>query len=98
MDRGETERWAERRRPFDRMEAKVVQLHLARPDSDARAVVHALRYAISFARLTAVRNRDGVDVDERDIESWRAENGFVLVNEYSLDAHLAWIVFRAPPP
>lgn len=63
MDRGETERWAERRRPFDRLEAKVVQLHLARPDADARPVVQALRYALSFARLTTVRASDGRDVD-----------------------------------
>lgn len=38
----------------------------------------------------------GVDVDERDVEQWRAENGFDLLNRYSLDAHVAWIVFRAP--
>lgn len=62
-DRAETDRWAERRRPFDRLEAKVVQLHLARPDPDARPVVQALRYALSFARLTTVRNADGADVD-----------------------------------
>ena len=32
----DTERWAARRRPFDRLEARVVKLHLERPDADAR--------------------------------------------------------------
>jgi hypothetical protein len=56
-------RWAERRRPFDRMERKLVELWLARPDAEARPVYDALRYALSFARLTVVRNAAGVDVD-----------------------------------
>jgi len=59
----ETTRWAERRRPFDRLEQQVVKLYLARPDEDARKLVDTLRYVVSFARLTVVRNRDGVDVD-----------------------------------
>ncbi len=59
----DTDRWALRRRPFDALEARVVQLHLARPDADAEPVVQALRYALSFARLTHVRNAEGVDVD-----------------------------------
>ena len=59
----DTERWAERRRPFDRLEARVVRLHLKRPDDDLEPVVQALRYVLSFARLTKVRNAEGVDVD-----------------------------------
>ena len=59
----DTARWAERRRPFDRLEQRVVSLHLEHPDEDSRAVVDALRYVTSFARLTVVRNRDGEDVD-----------------------------------
>jgi predicted acylesterase/phospholipase RssA len=34
--------------------------------TDARQAADPLRYALSFARLTAVRNRDGVDVDVSD--------------------------------
>jgi len=56
----DTERWAARRRPFDALERRVVQLHLARPDPTASA---ALRYALSFARLTQIRTADGTDVD-----------------------------------
>lgn len=59
----DTARWAERRRPFDRLEARVVRLHQQRPDEDAEPLVDALRYALSFARLTVVRNVDGADVD-----------------------------------
>lgn len=59
----DTERWAAHRRPFERMEARVVRLALKREEPDAGPVVDALRYALSFARLTVVRNRDGVDVD-----------------------------------
>lgn len=59
----DTDRWALRRRPFDALEARVVQLHLERPDADADPIVQSLRYVLSFARLTHVRNADGVDVD-----------------------------------
>lgn len=41
----------------------MVQLHLEHGDDDAAPIVHALRYVLSFARLTQVRNADGVDVD-----------------------------------
>jgi hypothetical protein len=63
VERFDTERQAEVRRPFERMEAKLVRAYLARHDPDARPVLDALRYALSFARLTTIRNRDGVDVD-----------------------------------
>jgi len=59
----DTARWAERRRPFDRLEQRIVSLHVAHPDEVSQRVVDALRYVVSFARLTAVRNRDGDDVD-----------------------------------
>lgn len=63
MEGFDTERWALARRPLEQMEAKVVQLWLARSDPESRPVVDALRYALSFARLIAVRNPDGRDVD-----------------------------------
>ncbi|MEQ1565247.1 MAG: patatin-like phospholipase family protein [Myxococcota bacterium] len=58
---------AELRRPFERMEAAVVRLHLARPEPEARPVVDALRYALSFAKLTTVRSRDGADVEVKGL-------------------------------
>jgi predicted acylesterase/phospholipase RssA len=63
VDAATLTRWTDRRRPFDRMERKVVELWLARPDAEARPVYDALRYVISFARLTVVRNAAGADVD-----------------------------------
>ena len=59
----DTVKWAERRRPLDHLEQRIVSLHLADPDHDSRSVVDALRYVASFARLTAIRNRDGEDVN-----------------------------------
>jgi hypothetical protein len=59
----DTARLVARRRPFDALECRLASLHLARPDADTTRIVDALRYAVSFARLTTVRNQDGVDVD-----------------------------------
>ncbi len=59
----DTPRLARRRRVFDQLEARVVKLYLERPDADIVPLVQALRYALSFARLTTVQNRDGVDVE-----------------------------------
>ena len=40
-----------------------MRLEVESPDPEAGELVDALRYALSFARLTTVRNRDGEDVD-----------------------------------
>lgn len=60
-----TARLAERRRPFDRLEQRIVALYLAKPDADVARLVDALRYVVSFARLTAIdgENNQAVDVD-----------------------------------
>lgn len=63
MDAATLTRWADRRRPFDRMERQLVELWLSRPDADARPLYDALRYVVSFARLTVVRTASGADVD-----------------------------------
>ena len=57
------DRLAARRRPLDRLEAAMVRLYLAKPDENARRVLDRLRYVVSFARLTAVQNPDGADID-----------------------------------
>ncbi len=59
----DTEVWAEHRRPLDRLERKLVNRSLTVTDPDALRRLEQLRYALSFARLTAVRNPDGGDVD-----------------------------------
>jgi predicted acylesterase/phospholipase RssA len=59
----ERERWAEVRRPFDRLETRIVELWLAKRHVAARPTLDALRYCLSFAKLTLVRNASGQDVD-----------------------------------
>jgi len=93
----DTDRWAERRRPFDRLEARVVQLHLQRPDADAEPVVQALRYALSFARLTMVRNRDGVDVDLTGPMALHAQAVRDSLEERLLRSDSLWASVRALP-
>ncbi len=62
MKLAETGAWADRRRGLDRLERRIVRLHVESPDPEADPLIDGLRYALSFARLTAVRNVDGDDV------------------------------------
>jgi hypothetical protein len=68
------ERQLEIRKPLDDLEARTVQLMLERPNDYSEGLVHALRYVLSFARLTLVRAEDGRDVDLADFlapHRWR---------------------------
>lgn len=58
----DTPRLAERRRPFEVMEKKLVEVYLKDPSDDAKPLLNALRYALGMARLTAIRNEDGRDI------------------------------------
>ncbi len=58
----DAERHLEIRAPLDAIEAEVVRRDLARPGEIGRPLVHALRYVLSLARCTVVRNCDGDDV------------------------------------
>lgn len=93
----DTERWARRRRVFERMEAQVVKLYLQRPDQDVRAVVEALRYALSFARLLAVRNPDGSEVDVEGPLRAHAHQVQELLERPLADATSLWAVARVLP-
>ncbi|NOY26398.1 MAG: patatin-like phospholipase family protein, partial [Oligoflexia bacterium] len=53
----------ETRRPLDELELAVVRRDLARPGEVSAELVDALRYVLSFGRLTEVRNIDGEDID-----------------------------------
>lgn len=67
-------RHLEIRKPLDELEQVVVRRDLARPGEVSPELVDALRYVLSFARLTTVRNRDGVDVDVAELlapHRWR---------------------------
>ena len=69
----DTPRAAERRRVFDKLERRLVRLALAAPeDREMRVRVDKLRYAISFARLTVVRNADGTEVDLSGVQALHA--------------------------
>lgn len=64
----------ELRRPLDELESTVVKRHLAQTSPTPPALLDAVRYALSFARMTTVRNADGVDVDVADFlaaHRWR---------------------------
>jgi len=62
-DRATLRRWAKRRRPLDELETRVVQAWLATDDEAGRVRLQALRYVLSFARLTEVRDASGRDHD-----------------------------------
>lgn len=64
----------ELRRPLDELETTVVKRHLAQTTPTAPALLDGLRYALSFARMTTIRNVDGQDVDVADFlaaHRWR---------------------------
>lgn len=95
--RFDTERWAERRRPFDRLEAQVVRLYLEDPDDDVREVVDALRYVLSFARLTTVQNADGDDVDLSGVNHLHALQVEKALAPRLRDAESLWGAARLLP-
>lgn len=93
----DTDRWAARRRPFDLLEQRAVKLFLASHDDDARPVLEALRYVLSFARLTAVRNAAGVDVDVSGVLHLHAQQVRDLLGPELERADSIWSVVRALP-
>jgi predicted acylesterase/phospholipase RssA len=52
-----------RRRPLTELESQAVRRHVRRPDEVHQGLFDGLRYVLAFARLTQVRNVDGIDVD-----------------------------------
>ena len=55
------------RRPLADLEAEVVRRVVEHPDALPESALSALRYILSLARLTLVRNRDGHDVDASEL-------------------------------
>lgn len=60
------------RQPLEEMEARAIRLALAKPAEIPSNRVDALRYVLSFARLSLVRNEDGTDVDLSEAMSGHA--------------------------
>jgi predicted acylesterase/phospholipase RssA len=70
----DVEQHHEIRSPLDALEAEAVRRDLALPGEASQSDVAALRYVISFARLTTVRNVDGEDLHLADVlapHRWR---------------------------
>ena len=68
----------ELRGPVERLEAAVVQRDLAQPGSVGADVLAELRYVLSFAKMTVVRNEAGEDVDVAEHlapHRWRVVEG-----------------------
>ncbi len=71
------EQHLEVRSPLDQLEMEAVRRALARPDETGPELVASLRYVLSFARLTVVRNRDGEDTEVAGYlapHAWRVRN------------------------
>lgn len=69
----DTARVADRRRPFDRLERRLVRLSLGRDDPETRRRLAALRYAVSFARVTEVQAADGATIDLHGLQASHAQ-------------------------
>lgn len=95
--RYDTERWAARRRPFDDLEREVVALSRAESHGDSERMIDALRYALSFSRLTEVRNVDGLDVDVSGINQLYAMEVREAVAARLRDARPMWALYRVLP-
>ncbi|MCB9730979.1 MAG: patatin-like phospholipase family protein [Deltaproteobacteria bacterium] len=53
----------EHRKPFEDLEAEVLERFLADPRDLGGRLIAGLRYVLNFAKLTTLRNRDGEDID-----------------------------------
>lgn len=86
----DTPRWAARRRPFDHLEKRLVQLALDLPTEQVRGPLDEMRYALSFARLTTVRTTEGSDVDVTGILHLHAMKLRELVEPRITNAKTFW--------
>ena len=86
------------RRPLVALEQALVSKTLARSDALPHGMLDTLRYVLSFARLTTVRNRDGTDVDVSEMLA--AHRGWVtdtLAPRVALSEHPMRAVARVAP-
>ena len=86
------------RRPLDQLEMHAMRLHVARPDEVSVGLLDGLRYVLSFARLTEVRNVAGDDID---VSGFLAKHRARMMD--ALEPHLSgkdetlWGALRALP-
>mgnify|MGYP001286059294 CR=1 FL=1 len=68
----------ELRRPVERLEAALVRAEMARPGSIKPEAMAELRYVLSFAKLTEIRNEAGEDIEVAEHlapHRWRVVEG-----------------------
>ncbi|NCG20876.1 MAG: hypothetical protein GWP91_17850 [Rhodobacterales bacterium] len=97
MSFNETEHWARRRRPFERMEKKVVQLQLQSKDQDSAPVADTVRYALNFAKLLSIENSNGTHVDVSGPLARHASDMRLLLDAPIEEAKSIWDLSRGLP-
>lgn len=88
----------EHRKPFDELEAAVLERYLARSQDIAEPLLDGLRYVIGFAKLTVVRSRDGRDHDVQEslrTHAWRVRDR--LSRHLGPDQPTLWSAARELP-
>ena len=86
------------RKPLTTLEAQLIQRVISAPDALPEHAVDAVRYALSLARLTLVRNCDRVDVDLSEAlarHRWWVQS--VLAPQINADEHPLRGVMRLLP-
>ena len=63
MKRASTKALLKHRKPFEELEAGILQRSMDRPDEVLPNLLGGLRYVVNFAKLTTVRGADGRDAD-----------------------------------
>jgi predicted acylesterase/phospholipase RssA len=88
---------AERRRPLDELEARLVRLHLSRPDPTAGPLIDRLRYVISLARVTTLTDAEGRTVDLDASLAPLARQVRLVLGERLRTAESVWSLAREVP-
>jgi len=95
--RFDTERLSARRRPFEELEAELVRRHIADRDHERAPLVDAIRYAMSFARLTEITTVDGNVVDFQGVLGRHAVDMLELIKPRMEDKRNPWGILRIVP-
>ncbi len=87
----------EHRKPFEELEASAVRMSLARPGELHDDALSALRYVLSFAKLSTIRARDGGDVEVADLLAGLARRVRAALTPHLVDEPSLWGAMRAMP-
>ncbi len=88
----------EHRRPFEDLEVAVLERQLARPEEVTPNLLGGLRYVLNFAKLTAVRNGRGQDIEVQDyLRRHSARVRDALTTRLSDEEPTLWSAVRVLP-